>query len=443
MKQAKLKSSHLGLIIVVSTLTVLMFILIAAIVILFFTSRLNAAEPVSRSLLARRSPLTIERVDPALALASLGGVSEADVISQAITKERPETALAALMFQPGLSDKETAGAFLQLAPVYINSGQTTKGLFCYKMAGSVATLSPDMADMGRADLFLQISEGLIAANQSELAKLYLDQAFAVASRSPFLQVVQRRTLLEQLQKNYMVIGERTLARTSLDLSANPPDVTLLAGSGVILSKGEAIFLPEPVQETEAKRWIRAQELAALLVERGGNAPPSSYNALREALLTEDDQKLPFYEAELAGEAQLSRKIDITLAKIAWLSTKYRIAQRAFGLSLVPKWEKQAEQIRADLTKTYETLFALYADLIVALPDASQIDKATLERLRREVLAGELGRYPNYPEEQRQKQLLDASAKLISTQPELNVFMGLRQVDNEEMYTLTFPEVSGE
>jgi hypothetical protein len=92
-----------------------------------------------------------------------------------------------------------------------------------------------------------------------------------------------------------------------------------------------------------------------------------------------------------------------------------------------------------LTKTYETLFALYADLIVALPEVSQIDKATEERLRREILAGELGRYPNYPEEQRRRQLLDATNQLIITQPELNIFVGVGQLTGQEIFRLYSPE----
>ena len=161
--------------------------------------------------------------------------------------------------------------------------------------------------------------------------------------------------------------------------------------------------------------------------------------MREALIEEDRQKLPFYEGELATATRLSRKIDITEAQIEWLTTKYKVARQAYGISLVPEWETQAEQIRADLTKTYERLFALYADLIVALPEISQIDKATEERLRREILAGELGRYPNYPEEQRQKQLLDVTNQLEATQPELHLLIGVDTVDDQEMYTITIRE----
>jgi hypothetical protein len=438
MKQTTSKKSYLGLIVAISTLTILLFILIAAIVIFLFTSQLRDTEPAGESSLTNIGPLSminLDQVDPALALASLGGVPEAEVIIEAIDKERPETALAALLFQPSLSDKESAGDFLLLAPAYIAVNQREKAIFSYQMAGLIATLSPDIPDTVQADVFLQASEGLIKLNEPELARFYLDQAFLVASQSPFLQAAHRRSILERLQKNYIMLEERELARKSLDLSANPPDLVFLAKEMTSLPSYQGIPLPESVQDAETNRWIKAQELAALLVERGGNAPSSAVEALKEALIEEDKQKLPLYETELANTTQLSKKVRITIAKIEWLSIKYRVAKRAYGLSIIPEWEAQTEQIRADLTKTYETLFALYSDFIVALPEASQIDKATEEKLRREILVGELGRYPNYPEEQRQKQLLDITNQLMAHQPELNIFIGVKTVAAQEMYTL--------
>jgi hypothetical protein len=438
MKQAKPKTPHLGLIIVIGTLITLILILIAAIAILLFTNQLDAAETTAQSLLTNTNSLAmldVDQIDPALALASLGGVPEAEVIIEAIDKERPETALAALLFQSDLTDKESAGDFLLLAPAYATNNQREKAIFSYQMVGTIATLSPNIPDTVRADLFLQTSEGLIKLNEQTLAKFYLDQAFVVASSSPFLKAAHRRSIFERLQKNYITLEERELARKSLDLSANPPDLTRLTEQTTILPPSEGIALPKPIQEIEANRWIKAQELAALLVERGGHAPPSAIKVLKEALLEEDEQKMPFYEAELRDTAQLSKKIDITVAKIEWLSIKYRLAKQAYGLNIIPEWEAQAEQIRADLTKTYETLFALYADYIVALPEVSQIDKTTEEKLRREVLVGELGRYPNYPDEQRRKQLLDITHQLMTNQPEINIFVGVKTVDTQEMYTL--------
>lgn len=446
-QSTKRKRSYLGLIVIVSTLAVLMLILIAAVAALFLTNRSNADNPLDGSLLTAASPLDIvevEKVDPALALASLGGVPQADVITAAINKARPETALAATLYDPSLSDKESAGDFLLLAAAYQKTGNAAsldrqKAVSCYRLAGTIATLSPDIPDTARADIFIQVGEGFIAVNEIELARFYLDQAFVVAAKSPYLQAAHRRTIFETLQKNYIRLNDREAARKSLNFTANLPSPTSTVVEQAILPSAESIPLPAAVQEAEANRWRRAQELAAILVERGGKAPKPTVEALREALLEEDGLKLPFYETELAAAARISKKIDITRAKIKWLSIKYRMARQAYGMSIVPEWETQAEQIRASLTKTYESLYALYADLIVALPDVSQIDRATEERLRREVLAGELGRYPNYPEEQRQKQLLDATGQLLDSQPELNLFVGVGTINGRELFTLTSRE----
>jgi hypothetical protein len=443
MQQTKHQKSYLGLIIIVSTLTILMFILLAAVGTFIISGQSGGGSAVS-SLLAGRSPLnyiTVEEIDPALALASLGGVAESEVIIQAIRKDRPETALAALLYRPTLSDKETAGDFLLLATAYQTKNNREKTIFSNQMAGLIATLSPNLPDTARIDIFLQAGENLKELTEPEWSKFYFDQALVVASASPFLSAAYRHQVLERLQQNYLSLGQRELARQSLDLTANPPKSSLGTEAQLFIlpQTVQAIALPQIIQDAEARRWEKAQELAALLVERGGKAPPAAIEALKEALLTEDSEKLPYYDRELAAAAQISRKIDIVLAKIEWLSIKYRLARRAFGLSIVPEWEAQTEQIRAELTKTYETLFTLYADLIIALPQISQIDKATEERLRREVLAGELGRYPNYPEEQRRKQLLDAVSQLIATQPELKVFVGVGQAAGREMYRLMSPE----
>ncbi len=438
LQQTKRKNSYLGFIIIAGTLAILMLIIVMAIAIFIIARQFDPGQSNQANSLLGVNPLSqldTEEIDPALALASLGGLPEIEVIDEAIDKSRPETALADLLFAATLSNKESAGGFLQLARAYANGGANEKAIFSYKMAATIATLAPDIADTVRADLFLQVSEGLIEVDEATLTKFYLDQAFSVAARSPFLQAAHRRAILERLQKNYIIIGERVLARQSLSLSANAPGLVQPVENLTALPVAKPVSFPETIQIVEAKRWRVAQELSLLLVERGGKTTPESIDALTEALIAEDLQKLPFFEKEFNQTTQLSKKIDLTQAKIIWLSTKYRVARQGYGLTLVPEWEDQAEQIRADLTKTYEILYALYADLVIALPEISQIDKATEEKLRSEILAGQLGRYPNYPEEQRQKQLLDATDQLIATQSEIQLFVSVSVIESQDIYTL--------
>ena len=368
---------------------------------------------------AWQDPLTqvnADGIDAALAVGGLGGVPDSDLVATALAQARPDTAFAGLIFSSSIEDQESAGDFLLLAKRYRADDRSPQAITCYRLAGAVATLSPDLPDTVRADTFALASEGLVELKQFGLAQLYLDQAYNVATASPYLQPATRRTLFERLNRGYQAIGDRERARASLDQSAQPfPSVTM-SETPPVLPVAEPPLMSQEVQQAEAARWRAAQRLAKLLVERGGNATPEAVTTLGGALITEDQTKLPYLDSQLAGTPQLSTQISIVRARINWLSIKYRVARRGYGISLVPEWEAEAEQIRAELTKSYELLFALYADLIVAMPDAAQIELATEEALRREILAGTVGRYPNYPAQQRTSQLLQATVHLIKSAP---------------------------
>jgi len=364
-------------------------------------------------------PLTLvnaEAIDPALAVAGLGGVADSDLVAQALTQARADTAFAILVFSPSIGDQETAGDFLLLANRYRDDNRPEQAVVCYRLAGTIATLSPDLPDTVRADISILAGEGLADLGEFGLAQLYFDQAYNIVTASPYLQAATRRNILQRLHQGYQAIGDRERARLSLEQSAEAFPPVTVTESPPVLPVAEPPPLSLEVQQAEAARWEAAQTLTTLLVERGGHAPTEFVTALGEALVAEDQAKLPYFDAQLAATPQLSVQISVVQARINWLAIKYRVARRGYGISLVPEWEAQAEAIRAELTKSYELLYALYADLIVAMPDADQIELGAEEILRREILAGTLGRYPNYPAEQRIAQLLQATVQLVESRP---------------------------
>jgi hypothetical protein len=364
-------------------------------------------------------PLTMVNnrgIDPALAIAGLGGVSDRDLVAQALTEGRADTAFAILVFSPSISDRESAGDFILLADRYQKNNQRDRAAYCFRLAGTIATLSPELPDSVRADTFILAGEGLARLGEFGLAQLYLDQAYNVATVSPYVQPAIRRMLFQRLHKGYQAIGDRERARASLDLSAEPFTAVAVAEPPPVLPVAEVPPMPLEVQQAEAARWQAAQKLTQQLVERGGRASESAVRELTTTLLNEDQLRLPTYDAQLTAATQIAAQVSIVQARINWLVTKLRIARGGYGMSLVPEWEAQAEQVRADLTKAYELLFALYAEQIVAMPDASQIEVASEEVLRREILAGTLGRYPNYPAQQRIKQLTEATTRLVQSRP---------------------------
>ena len=366
-----------------------------------------------------QDPLTLvdsDNVDPALAVAGLGGVPDVDLVAQALAETRADTAFAILVFSPSIGDRESAGAFLLLANRYRMDDRPRQAMASYRLAGTIATLSPDLPDSVRADTFILAGEGLAELGEFGLAQLHFDQAYNVATVSTHLQAATRRHLFQRLHRGYQAIGDKERARSSLDLSAEVFATATVPQPPPALPVAEAPALPLEIQQAEAARWQAAQALATTVLEHGGRAPQESVAALGNALVAENQLRLPYYDSQLAETAQMSTQISVVQARINWLATKYRVARRGYGISLVPEWETQADQIRAELTKSYELLFALYADLIVAMPDAAQIESATEEALRREILAGTLGRYPNYPAEQRLVQLMGATAHLAQSRP---------------------------
>ena len=366
-----------------------------------------------------QDPLTLVNyggIDPALAVGGLGGVSDKDLAAQALTEGRTDTAFAVLVFSPSIGDRESAGAFLLLAERYQRDGQREQASSSYRLAGTIATLSPELPDTVRADTFILAGEGLARLRQFGLAQLFLDQAYSVATVSTYVQPATRRSLFQRLNKGYQAMGDRERARKSLELSAELFSPVAVPEPPPVLPVAEVPPLPIEVQQAEAARWKAAQELARYLVERGGRITQEASVDLANALIAEDQLRVPYYDAQLAQATQLSAQISVVQARINWLVMKYRIARGGYGLSLVPEWETQAEQERSELTKSYELLFALYADLIVAMPNADQIERATEEALRREILAGTLGRYPSYPAQQRVAQLTQATAQMVKSRP---------------------------
>lgn len=421
-------SSNFGLIAILSTIAII--ILISLLGIFSFLTK-PTENTVTSEKVSTNTLLQSVTIDPALAIAQLGGLSPLDVVHQATDKSRPGTALATLTYAPNIPPQDTVGALLLLGNKFIEQSDNQHAQLSFEMAGNVATLSPDLSDTLRADVFIQAGNGMAKLGDKTLAKLYFDQAFLIATESNYLQAAYRRSVLEQLNQAYLSIKQDKLARRSLDLSLNPAELSVNSENKIELPISQAIPIPLSIQDAEKARWTAAQAVVKNLVELGGEVKSDKLSALEEALINEDTLKTQFFTDALNSEQQLSGKVDIIYAQINWESTKYRIARQGFGISLVPAWEDSAEQLRADLTSSYETLFRLYSDIIVAIPDASQIDRATEEALRRQILAGKLGQYPNYPVEQLKAQLSSVTAQLVDTQPGIKLRVSYLTIDGND------------
>jgi hypothetical protein len=122
-------------------------------------------------------------------------------------------------------------------------------------------------------------------------------------------------------------------------------------------------------------------------------------------------------------------------RIAWLTVKYRVASRAYGISLVPAWEQKIAEDRTELTKAYVELVNGYGQLLDTLPPA-QAALARVELLRQAVLWGRLGLFPDYPEETLSAQLGEASSQLWARQGNAGLTVVLQDANGKRFYLLS-------
>jgi hypothetical protein len=166
-------------------------------------------------------------------------------------------------------------------------------------------------------------------------------------------------------------------------------------------------LPDNAEVAQAKAARQAATEKMLVVLVPPQREPSKYllEALAEALQAEDQVKQRAYGDEAIAAADLPTQVALAHARVAWLTFKLRIARRATGLSLVPDWEAQEDQVDEQLRAARATLYELYARYAG--------DEATLTLVRQQLLAGRLGLYPDYPEAELVSELQATNAQSAS------------------------------
>jgi len=415
----------------------------------FFTSRHEI------SLSAWSDPIAhieTKKIMPALALLPMARVPSSEAFSQALDADELESAYAILVFGIDLSERERVGSFLVLARHYTEAENATKAKLCYLQARNIATLSPVLSDLTRADAYLQVGQGLASLREQDEAKLNYDQAYTIALYSPYLKKAHQKSILDKLASAYKAIGESQSAEQALDQSATldletgdstESEPAENEGRFLLGHPKEPTLTPREVAEAEAVRREAAHDLSDYLLSTLKQPPDHLTARLAQALQTEDEVRLSFYSTEPAEPPMLLEKVAIAWHKIRWLTIKYQVALGGYGLSLVPEWEAQSAEIQSELSKAYEDLYALHSEQVIALPEADIIDRAWVEVFRQEIEAGQLGLYPNYPEEQLTAKLREATEKLIASGQDRSLRVDTLYQDNVNVFILTSDEFYGQ
>lgn len=377
--------------------------------------------------------VTPEKVVPELALYPLAGASEVETIDAGIDNGELETAYAALVYSQELADTQRIGRLVALGEALVEEDRALAWI-ALQQAVDLAILSPTLSDPQRADALWRVARGWGAMNETERGLQALEQAQVIATDSPYLQAAQRRWILSLLEGAYGDLGAETRAEAARSLvveldqtSAREPDLSRAKAADLPLS-GESLSSPEVGALEEARRKAAYALIESLSL--GGEPSPGLISGLADALRAEDVAKLSLYNQELAATTQAGRRSEIHHQLAAWLLLKCRVAQRDFGVSIVPEWEGRLSDLIAELSKAYEDLAFDYEDWSASLPDADQTAPSSYAALRSTILAGRLGVYPSYPAEQLVQKLRAAVDRLVDAGYADELYLNTREDDGE-------------
>src|SRR4030042_4040663 len=173
--------------------------------------------------------LRTEEVEPRLALGTLAGLSDLEVVNRGLAEGELETAYASTLFSTQLSDRESIGNLLLIGARFAVGEDRARAQSCYEQASLISTLSATLSDFGRASSFCRMRGRFAELGEREGAVHNFDQAFALAAHSPSIREPLRADVLGQLAEEYEDLGLREKAEECGVLEAEIRDTTAEGG----------------------------------------------------------------------------------------------------------------------------------------------------------------------------------------------------------------------
>lgn len=403
----------------IASIAVLLLVMLAAGLIVWGTIIVLAGRQVST--LARPTGLPTnlkpQNIDAPLALRSLAGASDIEIVAQALSQGKRDTALAILAFAHTLSDLQRANAFLTLAQAYAANGEGDKAAYCWRLLISLAVLSTELHDYQKANLLLQAGDGMQSIGRREEAEDAYDRVLEIACCSPRLQPPHRIQLLNTLAAKYGQLDKPAKSQEALHAAGDPAPAGNAPEFGGSLPVRSPHWEESPAWNQVAARQAERRRLAgvyaAALAEK--RDAEEERRALSESLLAEDEAWNQWHEEQSQQTTSLGQQAAVARVWVGWLLLKWQVASQGFGLSLVPEWEAQAKEIQNELRLAWEDDYTLRLELAASLPDPLEARQAVVDTLLDEIKMGRLGLYPNAPERGLVGDLLEAVKDRIALQ----------------------------
>ncbi|MBI1800961.1 MAG: hypothetical protein HYR71_04960 [Chloroflexi bacterium] len=261
-------------------------------------------------------------------------------------------------------------------------------------------------------------ESLYRLKEAGAAGRAMDTVRDIVLDSPNAKDANRISLLTQL---ILLAEQAGDTRRVAELNSERASLVALNESGVSTPDvPEPLPAVEPMPANEAVQAAQQRRIAAALKVMqasadGGAIPTALVDELGDALFAEDGVRMAAYTAPGAQQT-LAQKVAMARSLIDWLTLKYRVARKGFGLSIVADWEDIVGEVRGQLAQVYENYLLLRTAQAVALPQMKDVEIGASYLLRNQILAGRLGLYPNFPKSNLVARLNETTARLAASQP---------------------------
>jgi hypothetical protein len=209
---------------------------------------------------------------------------------------------------------------------------------------------------------------MLAAGHMVGARDAATQAQLIATQTPDLLPAQRGQIYAELQGLASGLKEPAFAAKINDLARNP----FLSPQGVLIPHRINTFGDRLPYDDGITAAISARKQAAMLLAdrialtNGVDIDPER-QALAQALLAEDQARSQFYQQARGDTVSLPQQTWLLLDRIGWLATKLRIAQKGYGISILPEWEQQRGEILSELSAAHNEYAAALDAAAAALP----------------------------------------------------------------------------
>jgi hypothetical protein len=338
---------------------------VGALATLFFVQ----SEPETAPARSALATLPTAQIAPHHALVQLAGDPPEALAYQAVQAGELDLAYLITFFSTELSDSDRLALWLQLGRRYLAEERTDDGLHAYQNARATLVLSAGLTFSERSQALLQMADDLLKVDATSQALDAAIQAKRLAEQTPDILPAQRAQIFESLRLLSKSLGDPAF-ESEIDAVARNPYLTP-PGQALVPqwpTLDEPLAVDPTVLEAVNLRQQAARALADRIAFTGGVDVDPERQTLATALRNEDQARNAAFQRTLASGINLGQQFTLLNEQRNWAALKLRVAARGFGISILPEWEANVNQLQQELAAANNNLLVVVDAMTAAQSD---------------------------------------------------------------------------